>query len=176
MKQIFLSLFFALILFGHAYSQVDITQPPVKSDTVFMQDAQEDIASSFSSISEGQFDDESGGASFIPSLLYASQDVFMSNTSFNFSIAYFRNRGYDNQYQDVQINGISMNSMVTGRAAFSQWGGLNHVVRWPERVVNMNPATFAFGNIGGAMNFDLRASGFRKQYRASYSLSNRTYN
>jgi len=175
MKQVLFSLFFALILFGHAYSQIDITQPPVKSDTIFIQDAQEDIASSFSSISEGQFDDESGGAGFIPSLLYASQDVFMSNTSFNFSIAYFRNRGYDNQYQDVQINGISMNSMVTGRASFSQWGGLNHVVRWPERVVNMNPATFAFGNIGGAMNFDLRASGFRKQLRASYSLSNRTY-
>ncbi|MCL2435719.1 MAG: hypothetical protein FWD09_06245, partial [Lentimicrobiaceae bacterium] len=70
----------------------------------------------------------------------------------------------------------SMNSMVTGKTSFSQWGGLNHVVRWPERVVNMNPATFAFGNVGGALNFDLRASGFRKQYRASYSLSNRTYN
>jgi len=180
MKQFICFLAFAFILFGYAYSQIDTAQFSAKPDTVFTQDALdalEDIASSFSNISEGQFDDEEGGGTnFIPSLLHSSQDVFLSNTSFNFSIAYFRNRGYDNQYQDISINGVNMNSMVTGRASFSQWGGLNHVVRWPERVVNMNPATFTFGNIGGALNYDLRASGFRRQFRASYSLSNRSYN
>jgi len=176
MKQAIFFLSFAFILFGYTYSQIDTSNPVIKSDTISMQDAFEDIASSFSSIGEGQFDDESGGANFIPSLLYASQDVYLGNTSFNFSIAYFRNRGYDNRYQDVSINGFIMNSMVTGRASFSQWGGLNHVVRWPERVVDMNPATFTFGNVGGALNFDLRASSYRKQLRASYSLSNRTYN
>jgi len=175
MKQ--LVLFFSLTVFflGYTYSQADISQPKQKTDSVSVQDAQEDIASSVSSIGEGQSDDESG-ANFIPSLLHSSQDVYQSNTSYVFSIAFFRSRGYDNRFQDICINGFMMNSMVTGRASFSQWGGLNHVVRWPERVTDMNPATFTFGNVGGATNYDLRASGYRKQTRASYSLSNRTYN
>jgi len=175
MKQVVFFFAFSLFLFGYAYSQKDIAPPKAKSDTISVFDTQEDVASSFSSISEGQSDDE-GGTNFIPSLLHSAQDVYQGNTAFNFSIANFRNRGYDSQYQDVSINGFLMNNMVTGRASFSQWGGLNHVVRWPERVIDMNPATFTFGNIGGATNFDLRASGYRKQIRASYSLSNRTYN
>jgi hypothetical protein len=175
MKQVAFFFVFSLFLFGHTYSQIDITQAEIKSDTTSVFDAQEDIASSFSSMSDGQSDDD-GGTNFIPSLLHSGQDVYQGNTAFNFNIAYFRNRGYDNQYQDVSLNGFLMNSMITGRASFAQWGGLNHVVRWPEQIIDMNPATFTFGNVGGATNFDLRASGFRKQYRASYALSNRTYN
>ncbi|MDR0206788.1 MAG: hypothetical protein LBI45_05985 [Bacteroidales bacterium] len=175
MKQLVLFISLTVFLLGYTYSQVDLLPPKQKTDSVSFQDTQEDIASSVSSIVEGQSDDE-GGANFIPSLLHSSQDVYQSNTSYTFSIAFFRSRGFDNQYQDVCINGFMMNSMITGRASFSQWGGLNHVVRWPEQVINMNPTTFIFGNVGGATNYDLRASGYRKQTRASYSLSNRTYN
>ena len=175
MKQVVFLFIFSFFLFECAYSQIDVTQQNAKSDTITVLDSQDDIASSFSSISEGQSDDE-GSASFIPSLLNSAQDVYQGNTSYNFRIAYFKNRGYDNQYQDVSINGYLMNNLVTGRATFSQWGGLNHVVRWPERVIDMNPSTFTFGNVGGATNYDLRASGYRKQYRASYALSNGSYN
>ena len=174
MKQVVFFLFFFGVFFLHTYSQVD-NKPVAKTDTVFIADTQEDIASSFSSISEGQSDDE-GGSNFIPSLLHSSQDVYQSNTSYNFGIVFFRNRGYDSQYQEICLNGFMMNSLVTGRASFSQWGGLNHVVRWPERIIDMNPATFTFGNVGGATNYDLRASGYRKQVRASYTISNRSYN
>jgi len=174
MKQLFFFFLFFFVFIGYTYSQIDSTFI-AKSDTLSFADAQEDIVTSFSSIGEGQSDDE-GGTNFIPSLLHSSQDVYQSNTSFNFGIAYFRNRGYDNQYQDICLNGFMMNSLVTGRASFSQWGGLNHVVRWPERIIDMNPATFTFGNIGGATHYDLRASGYRKQVRASYMLSNRSYN
>ena len=174
MKQAVLLFIFSIFLFGYAYSQIDTEQPSQKTDTVSVQDSQAEIASSFGSISEGQSEDE-GGVSFIPSLLYSSQDVYQGNTSYNFSIAYFKNRGFDNQYQDICLNGFMMNSLVTGRASFSRWGGLNHVVRWPERVIDMNPATFTFGNVGGATNYDLRASSYRKQIRAGYAISNRTY-
>jgi len=175
MKQVVFFLCFYFILFGHAYSQIDTTQSDAQSEIIYVEDIQADIASSFSSISGGQLDDK-GGAGFIPTLFYSTQDVYQRNTALNFSIANFRNRGYDSQYQDISINGFIMNSMVTGWASFSQWSALNHVVRLPEHVINMHPAAFTFGNIGGATNFDLRASGYRKQVRASYSLSNRTYN
>ena len=174
MKQVVFLFSLSIFFFGYTYSQIDTTQYQIKTDTVSIEDTQEDIAASFGSISEGQSEDE-GGVNFIPSLLHSSQDVYQSNTSYNFSIAFFRNRGYDNQYQDICLNGFLMNSLVTGRASFSQWGGLNHVVRWPERIIDMNAATFIFGNVGGATNYDLRASGYRKQIRATYSLSNRTY-
>jgi len=173
MKQLFLFLFFSISLFGYTYSQVDITQDEAKSDTI-AKDRQEDMVSAINNDSEVSSDDE-GGANFIPSLLHSSQDVYQNLTSYNFSIAYFRDRGYDNQYQDISINGFMMNSLVTGRASFSQWGGLNDVVRWPERVTGMNSADFTFGNVGGATNYNLRASNYRKQVRASYAISNRSY-
>ena len=176
MKQVILILFFSTFLFGYTYSQVDITQEKAKSDTISTQDMAEDMASSISSDGDGYSDDEGDiNANFIPSLLHSSQDVYQNLTSYNFRIAYFRNRGYDNRFQDVSINGFIMNNLVTGRASFSQWGGLNHVVRYPERVIDMNSSTFTFGNVGGATNYDLRASGYRKQVRASYAISNQSY-
>lgn len=131
----------------------------------------------YTDVSEGQ-DDESdaGSGNYVPSLLHSSQDVFTNNTSYTFSIAYFRTRGYDNRFQDVCMNGFAMNSLVTERASYSQWGGLNHIFRYPENISNMGPVAFTFGDIGGATNYNLRASNFRKQVRATYSLNNRTYN
>ena len=144
-----------------------------QTDTLRGVPSQSDNASD---VSEGQEDDsESGSSNFVPGLLHSSQDVYTNNTSYTFSIAYFRARGYDNKYQDVCMNGFAMNSRVTERASYSQWGGLNHIFRYPENILNINPAAFVFGDIGGATNYNLRASNFRRQVRATYSLSNRTY-
>lgn len=129
-------------------------------------------------VNEDSDDDDldNGSAQYVPSLLHSSTDVYTNNTAYTFSIAYFRARGYDNRYQGVFANGFEMNNMVTGRANFSQWGGLNNIFRYPETVSGLNMATFDFGDIGGSSNYNLRASNFRKQLRASYSLTNRTYN
>lgn len=124
---------------------------------------------------EAEEDDDSGGSQFVPSLLHSSRDVYTNNTSYAFSIAYFKPRGYDNRYQDVFINGYDMSSLVTGRATYSQWGGLNHIFRYPEVISGMNDVPFDFGDIGGAINYNVRASNFRKQLRATYSLADRTY-
>lgn len=127
-------------------------------------------------VSEGQDDDsENGNNHYVPGLLHSSQDVYTNNTSYTFSIAYFRARGLDNKYQDVCLNGFGMNSLVTERAVYSQWGGLNHIFRYPEHVGALDPTSFTFGSIGGATNYNLRASNFRRQVRATYSMTNRTY-
>lgn len=171
MKKILLLTLLLLMVCGQAYSQEDQS----KKDTVATKDVPYSDESGVGSVSEGQDDDEIGSNSYIPGLLHSSQDVYTSNTSYTFSIAYFRPRGYDNEYQTVSINNFMMNSSVTGRASYSQWGGLNHVVRYPEVITNLNAPNFTFGNVGGASNYDLRASAYRKQIRATYSLSNRTY-
>lgn len=125
---------------------------------------------------DGFEDEESGASTYIPGLLHSSRDVYSNNTGYTFSIAWFKTRGLDSKYQTISMNGLIMQNLVTGRASYSQWGGLNHVFRYPENILNNNPATFTFGSIGGASNYTVRPSTFRQQIRATYSLSNRSYN
>ena len=168
MKKILFSVLIFILSFGYLSAQENQkTQDSTKMESPLMSDVGND------NISEESDDD--GGNSYIPGLLHSSQDIYVNNTSFAFSIAYFRARGYENQYQSVSFNGFELNSQITSAASYSQWGGLNHVVRYPENITNMNPATFTFGDIGGATNYNTRASSYRKQIRVGYSLSNRTY-
>lgn len=135
----------------------------------------DDNSTFFTPVMEESSEDEDGGSNFVPSLLHSSRDVYANNTSYAFSIAYFKPRGYDNRYAKVFANGYDMSNLVTGRASYSQWGGLNHIFRNPESIDGLNAVPFDFGDIGGAINYNVRASNFRKQLRASYSMANRTY-
>lgn len=165
-KYLFFSILFLLIS-GTVYSQSDTTKKAPTSSSDY---------GSPTDINEGQEDDDGAGNNyFIPGLLHSSQDVYLGNISYTFSIAYFKPRGLDGEHQSIAINNFAMNSLVTGRASYSQWGGLNHVVRYPEAVANMNSASFLFGGVGGASNYNLRASAYRKQVRATYSMANQTY-
>jgi hypothetical protein len=120
--------------------------------------------------------DESSRSQNVGSLLTSSRDVFVSVASFNFSAAYFRMRGYDNEFSQVSFAGLTMNNAETGRAAFSLWGGLNDATRFRESTFGLNPARYSVGNLGGTTNFDIRPSNQRKQTKISYAYSNRTYN
>ena len=107
-------------------------------------DAETDLSTESYDLAEGQEDSDSE-TDYVPGLLHSSRDVFENNTSYTFSIAYFRARGYDNHFHNLCINGFQFNSLVTGRATYSQWGGLNHVMRYPESITGLNVSTFNFG-------------------------------
>ena len=169
MKKSFLAALILAFVCGTAFSQDDKSS----KDSVTVQGT-ETAGTAFDS--ENVDDEETSTGGFVPGLLHSAQDVFSNNTSYTFSIAYFKSRGIDARYQTVAINGIEMENLVTGRASYSQWGGLNRVFRWPENVLNLNPATFAFGDLAGSTNFSTRASSYRKQIHANYSLTNRNYN
>ncbi len=121
-------------------------------------------------------DEEANTGGYVPGLLHSSRDVYSNNTSYAFGIAYFKARGVDSKYQTIAINGMEMENLVTGRATYAQWGGLNRVFRWPENVGNLDPVTFNFGDVGGSTNYSTRASSYRHQFHANYSLCNRNYN
>ncbi|HHU46546.1 MAG TPA: hypothetical protein PLB66_01600 [Bacteroidales bacterium] len=159
-----------ILLFSASLSLVFSQKP----DSTALQNELELLSSD--DFNEGFFDEETGGAAYIPGLLHSSADVFVANTGYNLSIAWFRSRGLDSKYQTICMNGLMLTNPITGRASYSQWGGLNHVIRYPDNVLNNNPATFTFGSIGGTANYTLRASTYRQQIRATYSLSNRSYN
>lgn len=150
-----------------AFSQTDTTQ---------LGSGQEEINTISQENLQDQEDDDGLSGNNIPGLLHSSRDVFVNNSSYNFSIAYFRSRGLDNRYTSLCINGFQMNNLITGRPTYSQWGGINHFFRYPENILGMNASSFIFGNLGGASDYNLRASSFRKQVRVGYSLSNRSYN
>lgn len=108
-------------------------------------------------------------------LLQATRDVFLSRAAFDFGQAFFRVRGYDSQYGQVLINGVSMNTFQDGRPQWNHWGGLNDVTRNQHFTQGLQPSEYNFGGILGNTNIDTRPSGLRPGTRFSSSFSNRTY-
>jgi hypothetical protein len=120
-------------------------------------------------------DAETEGASEVANLLHANRDVFQAISGFGWSTFRFRERGYDSENFPLYLNGVNVNDPETGGTFFGEFGGLNDVLRVRETTIGLEPAEFAFSEIGGATQIDTRASVQRKQMRASYAMSNRTY-
>lgn len=118
---------------------------------------------------------ETEGAGDVANLLHASRDVFQTMSGFGWFAFRYRERGYDGGNFYTLLNGVPFNDLETGQTFFGEFGGLNDVLRFRNSTVGMDPAEFAFSEIGGATLIDTRASVQRKQIRASYAISNRTY-
>ncbi|HND88449.1 MAG TPA: carboxypeptidase regulatory-like domain-containing protein, partial [Saprospiraceae bacterium] len=118
---------------------------------------------------------ETEGASEVANVLNANQDVFQRISNFGWSAFRFRERGYDGGLFQTFINGMPFNDLETGFTSFGEFGGLNDVFRLRNSTVGLDPAEFTFGGPGGSTLIDTRASSQRKQIRASYASSNRTY-
>lgn len=111
----------------------------------------------------------------ISGLLQGSNDVFMSTAGFTFGTARFRVRGYDSENSTVMINGVVMNDPETGRAFYSNWGGLNDAMRFTVNTIGLGAAENIFGTIGGTTNITTRSSQYRPETRITYSSANRSY-
>ncbi|MBK8556614.1 MAG: TonB-dependent receptor [Lewinellaceae bacterium] len=120
-------------------------------------------------------EEESEGAGEVANLLHASRDVFQNISAYGWSFFRFRERGYDSEFFPLYLNGVSINDPETGIAFYSDFGGLNDVLRNRESSIGMDAADFTLTEIGGATLLDTRASVQRKQIRASYAVSNRSY-
>ena len=121
MKRLLLLTVLALFCCGSIFAQENKTDKKSKKKQQTEAAATgEAPAENATVVNEDSDDDDldNGGGQYVPSLLHSSADVFTNNTSYTFSIAYFRTRGYDNRYQGVFVNGYEMNNMVTGRP---QW-------------------------------------------------------
>jgi len=118
---------------------------------------------------------QSEGMGEVANLLVANRDVFQMMSGFGWSPFRFRERGYDGVHFQTYVNGMPFNDLESGFTSFGEFGGLNDVLRIRNTAVGLDAAEFAFGGIGGATFIDTRASVQRKQIRASYAISNRTY-
>tara|TARA_R110002049_G_scaffold90686_2_gene227130 strand:+ start:51128 stop:53947 length:2820 start_codon:yes stop_codon:yes gene_type:complete len=126
-------------------------------------------------LTDDELDDDMGGADNISGLLQSSLDVFQRTAAFEFSSSFFRLRGLDSDNGSVLINGVEMNKLYNGRPQWSNWGGLNDVMRNQELTSGLMPSNFNFGGVLGTANINTRASEYRAGGRVTYSSSNRSY-
>ena len=126
-------------------------------------------------LSDDELNNDTSGADNISGLLSASMDIFQRTAAFEFSQSFFRMRGLNTDNGTVLMNGIEMNKMFDGRPQWSNWGGLNDVIRSQELSVGLAPSIYTFGGILGTTNINLRASNYRSGGRVTYSSSNRSY-
>lgn len=126
-------------------------------------------------LSDDELDNDAVAADNITGLLSSSLDVFQRTAAFEFSQSFFRLKGLDSENGTVLINGIPMNKLFNGRPQWSNWGGLNDVMRNQELSTGLAPSDYNFGGILGTININVRASEAREGMRLTYSSSNRSY-
>ncbi len=111
----------------------------------------------------------------ISGLLQSGDDLFGRMTNFAFSPARFRRRGLESEYSEGYLNHLPVNDLESGALFWSNWGGLNDVMRLDQAVIGAEMAEWGFGGISSTFNTDLRASSQRRQTRLSYAVTNRNY-
>ncbi len=134
---------------------------------------QEDVT--LLALTDDELNDDSTAADNISGLLQSSRDVFLRTAAFEFGATFFRVRGLDSENGTVLINGIEMNKAFNGRPQWSNWGGLNDVVRNQELTNGLSASDYTFGGILGTTNINTRASQYREGGRVTYSSSDRSY-
>ena len=143
---------------GRKNSKQDTASSPfiVVSDSI-INDKLDDAIPTIT-LEDVESDDEGGSDQGISPILNAGRDPFMNAASFNFSIARFRIRGYDNDYFDTYMNGIPTEYIDNAFSAFNLWANLNDVTRNRDNSLGLRPSTLAFGSIGAIYSIDSRAA------------------
>ncbi len=127
------------------------------------------------SLDDENLSDDNSGSENISGLLQASSDIFERTVSYQFSSARFKLRGLDSKYGTVLMNGIEMNKAYDNRPQWSEWGGLNDMLRNRETYKGMSASDYNYGGLLGTTNFVLRASQIRATKKISYAATNRSY-
>ncbi len=142
---------------------------------LLFRDFTDELDLSIITISDDELNNDASAADNISGLLQASKDIFLRTAAFEFSSSFFKVKGLDSGNGKVLINGIQMNKVYDGRAQWSNWGGLNDVLRNQEFSNGLAASNVTFGGILGTTNMNTRASLQRPGTRFSYSSSNRSY-
>ncbi|MGJ8745241.1 carboxypeptidase-like regulatory domain-containing protein [Polaribacter sp.] len=155
---------------------IEFTEKLIDLGTILLyKDFGENEDISFITLTDDELNDDTSAADNISGLLQSSKDIFLRTAAFEFSSSFFKIKGLDSGNGKVLINGIEMNKLYNGRAQWSNWGGLNDVLRNQELSAGLTPSNFTFGGVLGATNINTRASQQRPGVRISYSSSNRSY-
>ena len=163
-------LFINFNIFSQVEQQITVT------DTINDLSSTNDVVDMFSiSLSDDELNDDTSASDNISGLLNSSMDIFYRTAAYEFSSSFFKVRGLDSDNAIVHINGVKMNKLYNGRPQWSNWGGLNDVLRNQELSNGSIPLKYNFGGILGSNNINVRASEYGEGGRITYSSSNRSY-
>lgn len=126
-------------------------------------------------LSEEDLNDDEGRSQSMSSGSNASTDVFNRNTGFAWSAVRYRQRGYEQKYEQTYINGVNFNGAERGTFNYSMLGGLNDASRNKDINNPLESSDFTFGNIGKSTNIMMEATRFAQGWKIGLSGTNRTY-
>ena len=126
-------------------------------------------------LSETDLNDDEGKSQAMSSGTSASIDVFNNTTSYAWSTARYRGRGYDQTAETYYINGINFTSAERGTFNYSSMGGLNDASRNREVVNGIEANNFSFGGLGQATNYLMDATRYAQGWKVGIAASNRNY-
>lgn len=125
---------------------------------------------------QSALNDDEGGSQTIGALTGAQDNIYHTTAGFDFQPMYFRIRGYNSEYQSTYINGIYLNDLARGRFSYSSLGGMtSRAFRNKTNVIGLGAASFGFGDIGGATNFNTAAADYAPGFNGSVSYTNSNY-
>ena len=126
-------------------------------------------------LTEEEMTDDEGRSQSQASSSSASTDVFNSNTSFAWSTARYRNRGYQSNSENYYIEGLNFSSAERGQFNYSAMGGLNDASRYKEVLNPMEATNFTFGGLGQSTNYLMGASRYAQGWKVGVAGTNRNY-
>lgn len=126
-------------------------------------------------LSESQIEDEEGNSQSIATLSGAYDNVFYQAASYDFSLMRFRIRGYDAEFTQTMINGVSFNDPARGRFNYSMMGGMNQAFKNKSIGMGLEATNYSFGDVGGANNIATYAKDYAPGTRASVAYTNGNY-
>ena len=126
-------------------------------------------------IDEAMLEDEEGNSQTISTLTGASDNVFYNAANYNFSVMRFRQRGYDQNFNEMYINGVNFNDPARGRFNYSMFGGLNQAFKNKTTGIGLDATSFSLGLVGGATNVNTQAKDYAPGFRANVAYTNSNY-
>ena len=108
-------------------------------------------------------------------ILNSTSNVYASGAGYLFSPMRFRYRAFNQKYNDVYINGASVNDMESGQFRFSNIGGLNRFSRNVDFALPFESNNYSMTGMAGSNNYDFRAGSMQGGQYASIGVANRNY-
>lgn len=136
----------------------------------------DEVPAALITLLDSDLSDDNSSSEMTSGLLQSSKDAFMQASAFNWGQARFKVRGLDSENGTMMLNGMVMNKIYDGRPQWSNWGGLNNVLRNQEFSIGTAASNYTFGGVLGTQQIFTRASMYRKGGQLSFSGSNTTYN
>lgn len=127
------------------------------------------------SFSEGQIDENEDVIQSTAISANTKDDYYASKAYDLFSLMHFRVRAYESTYQNVYVNGVTLNDAERGNFSHEIIGGLNDVTHKREAATYIGKNSFGHGSLLNAININMRAGQYTAGHKASLVGCNRNY-